>query len=55
MPTTYRITVVTGSGPYAGTDANVYIILFGISGNSRERFLNNAADNQDDVLGVSII
>jgi hypothetical protein len=45
MATTYRITVVTGAVEYAGTDANVYITLFGSNGNSGERLLDNAADN----------
>ncbi len=45
MPTTYRITVVTGPVEHAGTDANVYITLFGTNGNSGERLLDNADDN----------
>ncbi|MBI3175133.1 MAG: hypothetical protein HYZ25_15510 [Chloroflexi bacterium] len=42
---TYRIVVVTGSVEDAGTDANVYITLYGTSGTSGERFLDNSADN----------
>jgi len=45
MSTTSRTTVFTGDVPFAGTDANVYITLFGTNGNSGERLLDNAANN----------
>jgi hypothetical protein len=45
MISTYRITVVTGSVKDAGTDANVYLTLFGAYGNSGERLLDNASNN----------
>jgi hypothetical protein len=58
MPATYRITVVTGSVPDAGTDADVYITLFGTNGNSGERLLDNADDNfergQTDVFSIEM-
>lgn len=38
--TTYEITVVTGDEDNAGTDANVYIWLFGANGDSGERVLD---------------
>jgi hypothetical protein len=40
--TTYEITVVTGNIDSAGTDANVYIWLFGANGDSGERVLDIA-------------
>lgn len=45
MFTTYRITVATGCVKKAGTDANVYITLFGTQDNSGERLLDNSEDN----------
>ncbi|MEV8435265.1 PLAT/LH2 domain-containing protein [Streptomyces sp. HUAS 31] len=51
MPATnYRVTTVTGSADYAGTDANVYITLYGQDPqgqpmNSGERLLDNSEDN----------
>jgi hypothetical protein len=45
MTTTYRITVVTGTPEGAGTDADVYITLYGSNGNSGERELDNGDDN----------
>lgn len=42
----YRVVVITGTPPSAGTDADVWITLFSTDGsNSGERFLDNAADN----------
>ena len=42
----YRIVVVTGVVPNAGTNADVWITLYGKDGtNSGERFLDNAEDN----------
>jgi hypothetical protein len=56
--TTYRVTVVTGTVEGAGTDANVYITLFGGNGNSGERQLDNARDNfergQTDVFALEM-
>lgn len=47
--TTYRVTVVTGTAAWAGTDANVYITMYGnINGrktHSGERLLDNHANN----------
>jgi hypothetical protein len=45
MPTTYLITVQTGDVENAGSDANVFITLFGANASSGERFLDNAEDN----------
>ncbi len=44
-PVIYRITVNTGNVKDAGTDANVYITLYGTLGNGGERILDNADDN----------
>src|SRR5947207_2234067 len=44
MPT-YNITVITGTPDWAGTDANVYITLFGENGSSEETLLDNADNN----------
>jgi hypothetical protein len=47
MPT-YRVNVYTGnldSGARAGTDANVFIRLYGSNGSSDELMLDNAANN----------
>jgi hypothetical protein len=43
--TTYRIVVVTGAMKDAGTDADVYITLFGTEGNSGERQLDNSGND----------
>lgn len=45
MSVTYRITVNTGTVQDAGTDANVYITLYGPTKHSGERLLDNAEDN----------
>src|SRR6185503_5880992 len=52
MAATYRLTVETGTadptvGTFggAGTEANVFITLYGTGGNSGERLLDNAQDN----------
>jgi PLAT/LH2 domain len=47
MPT-YRVVVYTGNlspGAFAGTDANVYITLYGSRRSSDELMLDNAANN----------
>jgi hypothetical protein len=58
MATTYQITVATGSVEDAGTDANVYITLFGTASDSGERLLDNAANNFErgslDVFGLEM-
>lgn len=41
----YRIVVKTGSNEHAGTDANVYITLMGVNGNSGERQLDSTQDD----------
>ena len=43
--TIYQIVVYTGSEENSGTDANVYITLFGENGNSDERELDNPENN----------
>ena len=45
MATAYKIVVQTGTIRRSGTDANVYITLYGPNGNSGERFIDNAQDN----------
>jgi hypothetical protein len=41
----YRVVVVTGNVPFAGTDANVFLTLFGEMGDSSEFTLDNEEDN----------
>jgi len=41
----YRVTVYTGNKRGAGTDANVYVTLFGEMGDSAERRLDNSKNN----------
>ncbi|XP_052772283.1 uncharacterized protein LOC128211482 [Mya arenaria] len=45
LDTKYKITVYTGDKPGAGTDGNVYIILFGENGDSGEKFLDSKENN----------
>ncbi len=46
--TTYRVTVYTGNIENAGTDADVFITLFGKNGiSSGERMIDNAEDNYE--------
>jgi hypothetical protein len=57
---TYRVTVITGDRWGAGTDANVFITLFGAnSSKSDESKLDNAQDNfernKTDVFGVESV
>jgi hypothetical protein len=57
MPT-YKITVFTGDVDNAGTDANVFITLFGQLTNSHEFLLDNSQDNFErgkaDVFQLSL-
>ena len=41
----YKVTVYTGDKRGAGTDANVYITLFGEMGDSGERKLDTSSNN----------
>lgn len=43
----YRVTVCTGELEGAGTDANVYLCLFGDVGDTGERLLYNCRNNTD--------
>ncbi|XP_053384453.1 lipoxygenase homology domain-containing protein 1-like isoform X6 [Mercenaria mercenaria] len=43
--TKYKVTVYTGNKKGAGTDANVYIILFGENGDSSEKYLDDSRNN----------
>lgn len=43
--TNYRIIVDTGDMDGAGTDANVFLTIFGSNGSSDERQLDNSQDN----------
>ena len=45
MNTDYRIVVQTGDVKDAGTDADVYITLFGENGNSGERMLDSPGND----------
>ena len=45
LANSYKITVFTGNKRGAGTDANVYITLFGKQGDSAERKLDNSENN----------
>jgi hypothetical protein len=41
----YEITVFTGDKPGAGTDAKVFIQMYGLNGKTEEIFLRNKSDN----------
>ena len=41
----YKVIIYTGNVPYAGTDANVYITLYGSSGQSEEILLHDPTEN----------
>lgn len=43
----YRVTVCTGELEGAGTDANVYLCLYGDVGDTGERLLYNCRNNTD--------
>lgn len=55
----YEVKVLTGNATYAGTDAKVYIKIFGENGTAREVELNNGQDSfekgQTDKFTVIII
>ena len=54
--TTYKLTVKTGDVRGAGTDANVFVHLFGDSGDSGERKIESGGNNFErasaDVFGM---
>jgi hypothetical protein len=56
MATFYRIVVRTGTVGGAGTDADVYLTIYGTDADSREIVLDNATDNfengQTDTFGI---
>ena len=41
----YKVSVYTGNKSGAGTDANVYITLFGENGDSGEKIIDNNKNN----------
>lgn len=43
--TKYKVTVYTGNKKGAGTDANVYIVLFGENGDSGQKNLDDSRNN----------
>lgn len=45
MAVQYTIVIQTGKVDNAGTDANVFVTIFGENGQSGERFLDNEDDN----------
>ena len=55
----YTVKVVTGDRRGAGTNANVFIEIFGKNGSSGSRTLDNASDNfernKTDVFGISCV
>lgn len=55
----YSVKVLTGNLPGAGTDADVFITIFGKNGDSGERVLDNAQDNfergRTDVFSVEAV
>jgi len=59
--TLYEVSVVTGDRPWAGTDANVFITIFGEKGNTGKRFLDNPKKHptfergQTDLFGIETI
>ncbi len=58
MITTQHVTVVTGTARSGGTDAHVYLTMFGSNGNSGERELDNHANNfevgANDVFSIEM-
>ena len=44
-PVRYQVTVRTGDVRYAGTDANVYVIVHGSKGKTKKLFMDDARDN----------
>lgn len=47
IETTYTITVTTGDKRGCGTDANVFLIIFGQNGSSDELALKDSLTNKD--------
>ncbi|GFN94528.1 lipoxygenase-like protein domain-containing protein 1 [Plakobranchus ocellatus] len=44
-PVSYQVTVRTGDVRYAGTDANVYIVIQGTKGKTKKLFMDDARNN----------
>jgi lipoxygenase homology domain-containing protein 1 len=40
----YEISVFTGNKPQAGTDANVFIQMYGLNGKTEKTFLKSKSD-----------
>jgi hypothetical protein len=55
----YKVSVITGDRPGAGTDANVFVTLFGSTGNSGKRTLDGPGNlferAQTDVFGIECV
>ncbi len=51
----YKVTVVTADKRGAGTDANVSITLFGESGDSGEKKLDNSKNNFERGRSVNLL
>ena len=47
IETTYTVSVVTGDKRGCGTDANVFVIIFGQNGSSDELALKDSMTNKD--------
>ena len=47
IETTYTVNVITGDKRGCGTDANVFLIIFGQKGNSDELALKDSLTNKD--------
>ena len=43
----YLVQVYTGDKRYAGTDANVFLNVFGEQGDTGERFLTHSSNNRN--------
>ncbi|XP_005090790.1 lipoxygenase homology domain-containing protein 1 isoform X2 [Aplysia californica] len=58
-PVSYQVTVRTGDVRYAGTDANVYIIIHGKKGKTKKLFMDDTRDNfergQTEVFEVTAL
>ena len=56
---TYKVTVITGDVPAAGTDANVYISLYGDQGSSPDNHLDSTLSSfekgQTDVFYLTLV
>jgi len=55
----YEVTVWTGDVGRAGTDANVYLQMYGVNGKTEKQTLHNRSDNfekgQKDVFKVRFV